>query len=188
MPFVGVMSGVFPANYVRGAREVFGIYPGEGNFPRFAAWLGNNSSTNKNMRLQGDLANHLRCGGGGQALSEYLNLLRLLLTKPLVEKGKEGIEDILQVMQSYGLTKEDREYLLTGASYKNFPPAAKGAKKQKEPAVPTAVKSALTRRLNALGMNTDDDGGFKRGKKQGGAKAGNTKGKAKAKAKAKSKK
>ena len=54
--------------------------------------------------------------------------------------------------------------------------------------VPTAVKSALTRRMNALGMNTDDDGGFKQGKKKGGAKAGNTKGKAKAKAKAKSKK
>ncbi len=113
----------------------------------------------------------------------YLGLLRLLLTQPLVEKGKEGIEDIVQVMQAYGLTKEDREYLLTSMGYKNFSPAAGGkggAKKEAgAAAVPTAVKSALTRRLNALGMNTDEDAGFKQLKK----KAAKGKGKAKAKSK-----
>ncbi len=72
--------------YVRGAREVFGLFPGEANFPRFAAWLGNFSSKNKNMRLQGDLASHLRCGGGGHNLSEYVHfpILAPLLSLSLI--------------------------------------------------------------------------------------------------------
>jgi replication factor C subunit 1 len=42
-----------PATYAKGNREVFGLYPGEHNFPRFSSWLGQNSSHNKSKRLIG---------------------------------------------------------------------------------------------------------------------------------------
>jgi len=33
------MGTVYPATYMRGNRETFGLYPNEPNFPRCAAWL-----------------------------------------------------------------------------------------------------------------------------------------------------
>ncbi len=36
MPFAAAMGSVLPAAYMRGARETFGFYPGEPNFPRCA--------------------------------------------------------------------------------------------------------------------------------------------------------
>ena len=34
MPFAAVVGSVFPAAYMRGSRETFGLFPGEMNFPR----------------------------------------------------------------------------------------------------------------------------------------------------------
>ena len=34
MPFAAVIGSVFPAAYMRGSRETFGLYPNEMNFPR----------------------------------------------------------------------------------------------------------------------------------------------------------
>ncbi len=43
MPFAAVVGSVFPAAYMRGSRETFGLFPGEMNFPRCAdtclTWL-----------------------------------------------------------------------------------------------------------------------------------------------------
>lgn len=36
MPFAAVVGSVFPAAYMRGSRETFGLFPGEMNFPRCA--------------------------------------------------------------------------------------------------------------------------------------------------------
>ena len=36
MPFAAVVGSVFPAAYMRGSRETFGLFPGEMNFPRYA--------------------------------------------------------------------------------------------------------------------------------------------------------
>lgn len=55
MPFAGLIGTVYPATYSRGMRETFGLFPGEANFPRFTAWLGNNSSYGKQRRLLGEL-------------------------------------------------------------------------------------------------------------------------------------
>jgi replication factor C subunit 1 len=38
MPFAAVMGTVYPATYMRGNRETFGLYPNEPNFPR-CVWL-----------------------------------------------------------------------------------------------------------------------------------------------------
>lgn len=34
MPFAAVIGSVYPAAYMRGSRETFGLYPNEMNFPR----------------------------------------------------------------------------------------------------------------------------------------------------------
>ena len=37
MPFAAVVGSVFPAAYMRGSRETFGLFPGEMNFPRYVS-------------------------------------------------------------------------------------------------------------------------------------------------------
>lgn len=37
MPFAAVIGSVYPAAYMRGSREIFGLYPNEMNFPRSGA-------------------------------------------------------------------------------------------------------------------------------------------------------
>lgn len=65
------MGTVYPSTYMRGGREVFGLYPNEPNFPRFTSWLGNNSSYGKQRRLLGELhtrmlsSGHLECDRRG---------------------------------------------------------------------------------------------------------------------------
>lgn len=39
-PFAAVMGTIFPATYMRGGRETFGLYPMEPNFPRRVLWAG----------------------------------------------------------------------------------------------------------------------------------------------------
>ena len=64
MPFAVVMGTVYPATYMRGQRETFGLFPGETNFPRFTAWLGSNSSSGKQRRLLGELHTRMLSSGG----------------------------------------------------------------------------------------------------------------------------
>jgi hypothetical protein len=52
---------VYPATYMRGSREVFS--PHEPNFPRFSAWLGQNSSFGKKKRLLGELHTRMLSSG-----------------------------------------------------------------------------------------------------------------------------
>ena len=63
MPFAAAMGSVYPAAYMRGQREVFGLYPNEPNFPRFTAWLGSNSSAGKGRRQLGELHTRMLSSG-----------------------------------------------------------------------------------------------------------------------------
>ena len=129
MPFQAVMSSVYPATYMRGQRETFNLYPNEMNMARFSAWLGKNSSQNKNQREL------LAIGLGRDALP----LARQRLSAPLIAKGKEGIDDVIGFMTEYNLVKEDRDAIFEmRMNKKDFDPLKK---------VPTAVKSALTRQM-----------------------------------------
>jgi replication factor C subunit 1 len=58
------MGTVYPATYMRGSRETFGLYPNEPNFPRFTLWLGQNSSSGKQRRLLGELHTRMLSSGG----------------------------------------------------------------------------------------------------------------------------
>jgi replication factor C subunit 1 len=79
------------------------------NFPRFTAWLGNNSSANKQRRIAGELTTKLLAAGAicdrrGLRL-HYLPVLRHALTAPLAKDGAEGIDTTIALMQHYLISR-----------------------------------------------------------------------------------
>jgi len=113
---------------------------GRANFP---SWLGRNSTNTKRARLLRECASHMQLHASGdkaEVRQAYVPALRSKLLKPLLERGNDGIPDVLAALDEYNLSKDDFDTimeleLLSGA-------AASLA------AVPTAVKSSLTRKYN----------------------------------------
>lgn len=91
----------------RGQREM--LNPGEMNFPRFTAWLGNFSSSNKQKRIAGELTTKMQAAGvvcdRRDLRLQYLPTLRSTLTDPLVRHGADGIEAVLAIMQMYLISR-----------------------------------------------------------------------------------
>ena len=151
MPFSSVMSGVYPCVYSRGQRQMFG-YPGEQNFPRFTAWMGQNSSAGKQRRLLADLHTRMTAGGAftadSQALRrDYLPFFRKELLRPLQEQGQEGIDEMIGGMREYCLVREDFEFVTDITKFKTKDAWGEDPLK----GVETKVKSAFTRRFNKSG-------------------------------------
>jgi replication factor C subunit 1 len=74
--------------------------------------------------------------GGPVALAlDYLPLIREMLIKPLSEYGQEGIQTVTDVLNEYGLTREDWGVI---TEMKRFSPVDVKS-------VETNVKAALTR-------------------------------------------
>ncbi|GIL46547.1 hypothetical protein Vafri_3526 [Volvox africanus] len=150
MPFAAVMSSLLPAAYMRGPREIFGLYPTEMNFPRFTAWLGNYSSGNKQRRLLGELSTTMAASGrissSRSALRlEYTSALRHLLVQPLVQEQEAAVPYIVELMHGYCIDREQFDFILDVTSFKSKATWAEDTFKE----VPTKVKSAFTRSLNS---------------------------------------
>lgn len=71
---------------------------------RFTSWLGNYSSANKQRRLMGEL--HARMLVSGSCCTDRVGLrtghlpaLRSALVKPLIDNEKDGIADVVSMMQ-----------------------------------------------------------------------------------------
>ncbi|GLC37764.1 hypothetical protein PLESTB_001474400 [Pleodorina starrii] len=150
MPFAGVMSCLLPAAYMRGPREIFGLYPTEMNFPRFTAWLGNYSSGNKQRRLLGELSTTMAASGRVSSSRsavrlEYASALRHLLVRPLVREQEAALPAVVELMHGYCIDREQFDFILDVTSFKSKAPWAEDTFKD----VPTKVKSAFTRSLNS---------------------------------------
>ncbi|KAL9038003.1 MAG: hypothetical protein Q9214_005455, partial [Letrouitia sp. 1 TL-2023] len=99
MPTHAVFSFVRPASFVSGTQA--------GHQTRFTSWLGNNS---KSARFIKEIQGHMRLHSSGdrhQIRQEYLPLLWQKLVKYLDTQGKEGVPDVISIMDSYYLTKDD---------------------------------------------------------------------------------
>lgn len=173
MPFAAVMGTVNPATYCRGLRETFGLYPNEPNFPRFSAWLGQNSSAGKQKRLLGEL--HTRMLSSGVLECDrtalrlfYLPVLRRAVSRPLVEKGKEGIEEVLALMREYSIHRDDIEFITDVTKFKTKGAWADDPFKSVE----STVKSAFTRAFNAQHIRAKTGFGLDEGKKKRGKRGG----------------
>lgn len=173
MPFAAAMGTVMPASYCRGMREIFGLFPTEMNFPRFTAWLGQNSSQGKQRRLLGELHTRMLSSGAIEcdrtALRlEYLPVFRTTLTKPLVQCGKEGIDEVLGLMREYCISREDIEFITDVTKFKTNGNWGEDPFK----AVETQVKSAFTRAFNAQHVKPKTGFGMEESKKKRGGKKG----------------
>ncbi|GIL93301.1 hypothetical protein Vretimale_15681 [Volvox reticuliferus] len=150
MPFAAVMSSLLPAAYMRGPREIFGLYPTEMNFPRFTAWLGNYSSGNKQRRLLGELSTTMAASGRisssrSAVRLEYTSALRHLLVQPLVREQEAAVPSVVELMHGYCIDREQFDFILDVTSFKSKATWAEDAFKD----VPTKIKSAFTRSLNS---------------------------------------
>ncbi|KAL8953900.1 MAG: hypothetical protein Q9222_000274 [Ikaeria aurantiellina] len=102
MPTHAVFSFVRPASFVSGSQA--------GNQTRFTQWLGNNSKYGKFVRFIKEIQGHMRLRASGdrhQIRQEYLPLLWQKLVNYLNIKGKDGVPDVIPLMDSYFLTKDD---------------------------------------------------------------------------------
>jgi len=168
MPFAAVMGTVNPAAYARGPREIFGLYPNEPNFPRFTAWLGQNSSYGKQRRLLGELhtrmlsSGAIECDRTALRLS-YMPMLRASLVRPLIQLGKDGIPEVLRTMNDYCLARDDVDFIIDVTKFKTKDSWGEDPYK----AVETATKSAFTRAFNQQHIRPKTGFGLEEGKKKG---------------------
>ncbi|CAN0343952.1 unnamed protein product, partial [Ectocarpus sp. 8 AP-2014] len=119
-------------------------------FPEFPKWLGNYSRENKRRRLLGELSTHLNASvsGGTEAVRlSYIHFLKRLLTKPLREEGAAGAPACVDLLEEYGLSRDDLfevlpEFVLSGKGMKRPPIDVFGSLDSK-------TRSAVTRCYNA---------------------------------------
>lgn len=102
MPTHAIFSFVRPASFVAGSTA--------GNQTRFTSWLGKNSSTNKLTRLVKEIQAHMRLRSSGdrhEVRQQYIPILWTEMVNKLQKEGKEAVPDIIELMDSYYLTKDD---------------------------------------------------------------------------------
>ncbi|KIV83963.1 hypothetical protein PV11_05943 [Exophiala sideris] len=107
MPTHAIFSFVRPASYV------YGNFSG-GNVS-FAGWLGQNSKQGKNTRLIKEIQGHMRLRSSAdrhEVRQQYLPALWNKTVGTLQHEGKEGVQEVIDFMDSYYLTKEDFEALM----------------------------------------------------------------------------
>jgi replication factor C subunit 1 len=105
MPTHAVFSTVRPASFVSG--QLLGTV--------FTSWLGNNSKYGKLGRLIREIHSHMRLKASGdhnEIRQQYLPVLWTQLIRRLADEGKESVEDVIELMDSYFLTREDFDSIL----------------------------------------------------------------------------
>ncbi|KAH6622791.1 replication factor RFC1 C terminal domain-containing protein [Chaetomium tenue] len=101
MPTHAVFSTVRPASFIAG------MFTGQ---TAFTSWLGNNSKTGKLGRFVREIQSHMRLktsGDHNEIRQQYLPVLWHQLVKRLEVEGKEAVPDVIELMDSYYLTRED---------------------------------------------------------------------------------
>jgi len=135
MPVHGVFSTVAPSSYVYGGYggQMFG----------FTSWLGNNSKQGKLSRLVKEIQSHMRlCASGDrhEIRETYLPVLWDLLPKRLEVDGKEAISDMIELMDSYYLTRDDFDAIIE---------LGVGPMSEENLKIPGSVKAAFTKGYNS---------------------------------------
>ena len=106
MPTHAVFSSVRPASFIAGNLS------GQTSFTK---WLGNNSKQGKLSRYVKELQSHMRLRSSGdrhEIRQQYLPVLWTRLIKKLENEGKDAVEDVIDLMDSYYLTRDDFDYIM----------------------------------------------------------------------------
>uniref|UniRef100_A0A2I3M6H9 Replication factor C subunit 1 n=1 Tax=Papio anubis TaxID=9555 RepID=A0A2I3M6H9_PAPAN len=131
---MAIYASVLPGELMRGFMT---------QFPTFPSWLGKHSSTGKHDRIVQDLALHmsLRTYSSKRTVNmDYLSHLRDALVQPLTSQGVDGVQDVVALMDTYYLMKEDFENIMEISSW--------GGKPSPFSKLDPKVKAAFTRAYN----------------------------------------
>lgn len=107
MPTHAVFSFVRPASFQSGSLA--------GHQMRFTSWLGKNSNQQKLMRMVKEIQAHMRLRSSGdrhEVRQHYIPAFWEQLIKKLEEEGKEVVPEIIELMDSYFLTKDDFDAIM----------------------------------------------------------------------------
>ncbi|KAF3071048.1 Replication factor C subunit 1 [Daldinia childiae] len=133
MPTHAVFSTVRPASFVAGQLLA-------NNF--FTAWLGNNSKSSKLGRYVREIHSHMRLRSSGdhhEIRQEYLPVLWVRLIKRLADEGKTSVDEVIDLMDSYFLTRED---------FDSIKELGVGHQSEEGVSIETQTKSTFTRLYN----------------------------------------
>ncbi|CAF9928372.1 MAG: hypothetical protein ALECFALPRED_004011 [Alectoria fallacina] len=136
MPTHAVFSFVRPASFVAGSQA--------GSQTRFTSWLGNNSKLGKLTRFVKEIQGHMRLRASGdrhETRQQYLPLLWYRLVKELHLQGKDALGSIIDLMDSYYLTKDDWDAILE---------LGVGPMEMEDIKIDTQVKTSFTRTYNQM--------------------------------------
>lgn len=129
MPTHAVFSTVRPASLVSGS--MIGS--------KFTSWLGNNSKQGKLGRSNREIHSHMRLKSSGDAneiRQQYLPVLWYQAVKRLAFEGKDCVDEVIDLMDSYYLTRED---------FDNIMELGVGPQDQELINIETQTKAAFTR-------------------------------------------
>ncbi|KAH7916645.1 replication factor RFC1 C terminal domain-containing protein [Hygrophoropsis aurantiaca] len=141
MPLHAVCSTVKPASFLFGSG---GGYGGQ-NPTTFPQWLGQNSKQNKLARQLGDVQVRMRLkvsGDKAEIRQSYIPALFPHIVKPLVDDGTSAVDDIIERMDEYFLSREDWDTIVELGVDQNKDDLV--LKK-----ISTATKTSLTKKYNA---------------------------------------
>lgn len=130
MPTHAVFSAVRPASFMSGAMT---------DRTAFTQWLGNNSKYGKSTRYIKEIQSHMRLRTSGdrhEIRQQYLPVLWEEIIKRLEVEGKDSVEDVIELMDSYFLTRDDFDYMLE---------LGLGDQRQENVKIETQTKAAFTR-------------------------------------------
>lgn len=140
MPLHAVCSAVRPASFLYGQ----GAHYGGPNSMSFPQWLGQNSKQNKLNRQLGDVQIRMRLkvsGDKSEIRQSYIPALFPHIVKPLADEGSSAIDDVIERMDEYYLSKEDWDTIVELGVDQNRDEVT--LKK-----ISPAVKSSFTRKYN----------------------------------------
>jgi replication factor C subunit 1 len=106
MPTHAVFSAVRPASFAAG------LMSGQTSF---TTWLGNNSKQGKLTRYVKEIQSHMRLRSSGdrhEIRQQYLPVLWTRMIKRLEMEGKDCVEEVIDLMDSYFLTRDDFDYMM----------------------------------------------------------------------------
>ncbi|PKS06915.1 hypothetical protein jhhlp_005511 [Lomentospora prolificans] len=134
MPTHAIFSTVRPASFMAGQLTDNG----------FTAWFGNNSKQGKLGRFVREIHSHMRLRASGdhtEVRQQYLPVLWNQTIKRLAVDGKEAVEDVIELMDSYYLTRDDMDYMAE---------LGLGPQRDRPGMIDTQVKAHFTRTYNAM--------------------------------------
>ncbi|KAF2154008.1 DNA replication factor C, large subunit [Myriangium duriaei CBS 260.36] len=135
MPAHAVFSFVRPASFISGSQA----YGGQ---TKFTSWLGQNSSQGKMTRLVKEIQGHMRLrttGDRHEVRQQYMPVLWQEMVNRLQSEGKESVDEIIQLMDSYYLTRDDFDAIME---------LGVGPHAMAKVKIETQDKSAFTREYN----------------------------------------